>query len=481
MKKYRLALFLLIVSFIGFYSCTKINEATELGGDLIPAVDNVNTFEKVFATSSNNVGMHDTTNLFYSDQVAVGVLNDPVFGNTKTDLYFTISSSVYGRYPFNMDRAYANNPDSLRIDSVILSLSYTGYYGDTNSQISVSVAEIAQAATFNDDTLYRFTENTTGVFLTTGSAVNKNFAIKDLNDSVPFIRKRETTKTGNVLRIALDPELGRRFANFDTALNSNGGFRNDSIFKTLFKGFAVQSQTAGGNGGLAFFNLASPNTKLTVYFTATKNAVKDTNFVDFFHSTNGQANIINRSPNGSAYGSALANGPGADPEIYIQSAPGSYGAFHIPALDTFSNKVIHRAELIATKVGPSLNEMIFTAPPRIFLDRFNDTAAFILNNDLPVSGDGSINFPVFGGQDRPDKRYVFNITRHVQGIVTRNEPNDSLRLYAPLRTFVYSKNLGTGIFVPVLSRIADGRVVLGGGNYTDSASRLRVRIIYSNL
>lgn len=28
-----------------FFSCTKINEATELGDDLIPAVDNVNTFD----------------------------------------------------------------------------------------------------------------------------------------------------------------------------------------------------------------------------------------------------------------------------------------------------------------------------------------------------------------------------------------------------------------------------------------------------
>jgi hypothetical protein len=56
-----------------------------------------------------------------------------------------------------------------------------------------------------------------------------------------------------------------------------------------------------------------------------------------------------------------------------------------------------------------------------------------------------------------------------------------MRLYAPLRTTLYSKTLGQAVSVPVLPAIANGRVVLAGDNYPDPALRLRLRIIYSNL
>ena len=66
------ALFLVI----GFLSCKKINEATELGGDLIPVVDNVNTFEVALSAISNNqrfnIPFSDTTKVFYDDFVAPG-------------------------------------------------------------------------------------------------------------------------------------------------------------------------------------------------------------------------------------------------------------------------------------------------------------------------------------------------------------------------------------------------------------------------
>ncbi len=167
----------------------------------------------------------------------------------------------------------------------------------------------------------------------------------------------------------------------------------------------------------------------------------------------------------------------------MQSAPGSYVSIKIPTLDTFGNKVIHRAELLAIKI-PSASDGIFSPPSRLILDRTNkltpDTA-FMLQNDLVADATGNIGFSAFGGTLLSDNTYRFNISRYVQSIVTKHEPNDTLRLYAPLRTTIYNSTFKTYLVIPVIDAIAKGRVVLGGGSHADSLMRLRLRIIYSNL
>ena len=153
------------------------------------------------------------------------------------------------------------------------------------------------------------------------------------------------------------------------------------------------------------------------------------------------------------------------------------------------NKIIHRAELIATTI-PSISDNIFTPPSRLFLDRKNNgtpDTTFLLYKDLTPGLDGSLDFNTFGGNLKSGQ-YVFNITRFVQAVVTSNEPVDTLRLFAPLRAiefappFISDKNKAGTASIPVLSKIAEGRVVLAGGSYAiNPDQRLRLRIIYSNL
>ncbi len=134
-----------------FLSCKKINEATELGDDLLPAVDNVHTFEVALKAVTSNILIDDSTKVFYSDRVALGDISDPEFGRTHANIDFNITPSSFGSYPFL-------KKDSLAIDSVVLSLSYQGAYGDTvtNGIQTVRVFEIDQNSGFNDTTLYKF-------------------------------------------------------------------------------------------------------------------------------------------------------------------------------------------------------------------------------------------------------------------------------------------------------------------------------------
>lgn len=275
MKNRQIALlFVAIVATVAivFSACRKINDATELGGDLIPPIDNINTFETYLDIETDNKLFADTTKVYYYDALALGhISNDPEFGITHGDAYFNISPASFYSYPFI-------NKDSVEIDSVILSLGYVGSYGDTNSFQTVKVFEVAQNSGLNDTSLYKY-----GIpdFLTTGAELgSKTFQVKKLADSIIHIRKRDTTKLANVIRIPLDNQLGVRLKGYDTTNTANGGFRTDSIFKALFRGFAVKS-TNSGNALTYISPSDNANTKLIVYFRVIKNGIKTQLLLNF--------------------------------------------------------------------------------------------------------------------------------------------------------------------------------------------------------
>jgi len=472
-KKYSPAFVLLISFLIVLFSCKKINEATTLGGDLIPPVDNVNTFEVALDAVTKNSLTPDSTQVLYTDQVSLGDINDPEFGHVHANFDFNVSAPAYGSYPFLPRR------DSLpAIDSVVLSLRYTGAYGDTmsNGVQTISVYEIPYSGPgtgLRSDTLYRYNDpasDFSGSLL--GSAT---YTINRLGvDSVTIANPGVTYKTLNTVRVQLNNSLGNKLIQMDTT-----GYKSDSVFHTLFNGLSVKSSNTGN--ALSYFSLSDTATKLVVYYKYNHNGKDTTAIVEYHHSGSGQSNYVNVTP-GNNWANSLNNAN--DDKVYIQSAPsGSYAGIRIPGLDTFSNKVIHRAEIIATQIPSTLNDP-FTPPARLILDRIHHNTidtAFVLQNDLTVGSDLSVDWTTFGG-NYSYGQYRFNITRYVQGIVTRHESNDSLRIYAPLRTYLFDPALSIKVPIQVVSKIANGRVILAGGNYpTNPAIRLRLRIVYSNL
>lgn len=471
--KQRFTIALLAFAFV-LPACTRINEATDLGGDLIPPVDNIHTFESFLTVEADNRNAVDSTKVYFSDDLALGHLSDPEFGLTHADAYFNISHPNYFIYPYF-------NRDSVKIDSVVLSLSYQAAYGDTNSMNTLRVFEIAQNAGFNDTTLYKFNQP---AFNTVGPQLgSKTFQVKKLTDSVQFIRKRDTLKIANAIRIPLDSNFGRRLVNYDTSKTANGGYRNDSLFKSLFRGFAIKAD-ASGNALVYVSPTDVLKSKLIVYFRYTKNGITDTTQADYYHSTGGQANLITRTPGGN-WASYLNNGIPNDDKIYLPATPGSLAQLRIPSLDTFRNVVVHRAELIATPLS-SMQSGTFGYPFGLFMDRISPAGdtAYTFDSDMLITNNFSsftYDINAFGGRLRTDSSYRFNITRYVQSMVTQRLRNDSLRLYVPIRAFLYSPAYRSRNQIYVTDRAAYGRVVLAGGNYPDATKRLRLRLIYSKL
>lgn len=459
-----------------FSACRKINDSTTLGSGLIPPIDNINTFETFLDIESDNLLYNDTNKVYYADLHALGYISgDTEFGTTKGESYFNISYSNYLINPFY------NKDSVVAIDSVVLSLGYDSYYGDTSSVQTVRVYELAQTSGFNDTSLYKYNQ---ADFLTTGSELgSKSFQVKNLDDTILHIRKRDTTKLVNVLRIPLVNTLGTRFSNYDTTFSANGGFRSDSILKTLFRGLAIKADNSGN--ALTYISPSNnTNTRLTIYFQVKKNGVIDTTSVDFQHSSGGQANIIKRTP-GGGWNNYLTNTGTNDDLLYIPGTPGSYGLLRIPALDTFRNVVVHRAEIIANPIRSAGDDM-FPHQQALFLNRVSATGDSLLTFDADMLlSNNFTNYTyeinTFGGLIKSDSTYRFNISRYVQSMVTNRTTNYKMRLYTPVRTFVFSPGYNAINQIYVTDQPGYGRVVLAGGSYINPAKRLRMRLVYSKL
>jgi hypothetical protein len=468
-----------------FSSCRKINESTELGAGLIPAVDNITTFDTTIDVQAYNDTfgiVNDSTRFSSSMGAFLGLINnDPFFGKTDARLFLELKPSFYPYY-----FVAGVSPSNLHIDSVVLVLDYHDSYGDTMLPQTVNAYEIDQSETFRPDSTNFIRENDLTYSNLLGS---KTVLPASLSDSV--FARMDTTK--NQLRIKLDNSFGDRLLHYDsTSSTITGAYLSDSAFRTKFKGFALQS--IGSGNAVMGFNLTGANTKLAIYYNYPKTGgTGDTTAINYFNftSVSSSANYVKRNYSGSPVaGAAKVTTPA--PFVYIQNTPGSFATIKIPALANLSNRVIHRAELIAEEVyDPS--DVSFPPPTYLYLDAYDPGISkyrTIPYDLVYVPSSGTANLGSFGafpvnaidGAGNAIKVWHFNISRYVQHVLTNTQSSYDLHLYAP---FVVTNQYGlpsaaTGaIAFFVNPTIVKGRVRLAGG--TPGPQRLRLRIVYSKL
>jgi hypothetical protein len=487
-----LAFFSLLIS-----GCTKI-DTTELGADLIPAVDNVHTFADTFQVFGTMETNPDTvTRVSASENHVVGRVNDPVFGKTNADLFLQLTPDFFPYYYGDGDTLIGSVlVPGTRFDSVFLCLAYKGYYGDTNALQNLQVYALDPATSNFKDSSYKvnfqpdasYQGNLLGQASVKASELNNPFSIRHGKDTIT-----------HQIRIKLSNNFLTLLNSMDTTGTQNA-YRSDSLFKTFFKGFAVVSDNSvTGVGGLFYVSLTDPLTRLEVHYTTKKGATKDTAFSSFTFSTGStqtsigaQANYIKRDNAGSEY----AGSPAPD-ALYVQSAPGSSVKLTIPDLTHYPNRIIHRAEIILEQIpGDAMVDKWLTPPAYLYLDlidtpataaRFKPIYYDLSPNTFYAPDDavsffptGGIDYTYFGGFARSmtdafgtRTYYTFNLTRYVQNMITKGGTNYALRLTAP-----YKLNYN-GLNFLYSNALAAGRVKLA--NYNHNNYKLRMRIVYSNL
>lgn len=504
----------LFTAFLLFFaiSCTKI-DSTTLGSDLIPAVDNVHTFADSFEVIGVQGTFNDSSRARYADYHPVGsITNDPLFGTTTSDLYLELKPGFFPYYFGNSGDTIDNvispslGSNNTSFDSVVLCLAVKSFYGDTTLPQTLSVYQINNSTTNFDSRkgLYGDTSYLLNYLPNGGDqfpALNNGISILPaaLNDTFHYPGSKNATSV-NQIRIRLSTEFLQSLIgpNRDTtfANNPTGIFRSDSLFKEKIKGFHVK--TEGTGNGLFYVDLTDQATRLEVHYKKRRNNVIDTTYSAFYFSTvstqiSSHATNLQRERSGAEIASGLPD------VLYIQASPGTYASLSIPGLSTLQNSIIHRAELVMEQVSDPLYKTLL--PPAYMYIDIIDTASsgdkfkpvyYDANPGISYNPDESagtyylmatagIDFNYFGGYARlkddgtgnTQFYYNFNLSRHVQHIVTNGLYNYKFRLFAPQRVNYYGFSYG------YKNLLADGRARIGNGNHP--TRKMYMRVVYSKI
>jgi hypothetical protein len=486
--------------------CSKL-DTTDIGADLLPAIDNVNTFETFLDINTTQGIFNDTSIVFRTEDHALGKINnDPLFGTTQANIYAQFKPTFF---PFYYG-SFNDTNNIVGFDSVVLCLSYKDAWGDTTMPLKIDVNEIAKPLT--------------GAFTTWDTVsrdFNVNFAppvgsllgstivdLKKVRNYVVYVNRKDSMRNHIRIKFSNTSFVNSLFA-LDTLVTGNNVFRTDSAFKVFNKGLAIRATGVGEC--LMYTNLTDTSSRLEVHYRRKKGS--STTIDTMFSSlrmlslggpgttSSATANNIIRNRAGSEMGTTNTQA------LYLQTSPGSYAELDIKPLDTLSNRIVHRAEIIMEQI-PSSNFMLdslLAVPDFLYLDIIDSVTGgniatkwkpiyFDLNPSVAYDPDGIFTPTFYPGQAGIDyfyhggyarnkmvlnqnvKFYNFNITRYVQQIVNKQKKNYKLRLSAPYK-FSYPQY--SQVSLSGNNPIGAGRVKLGSG--TNTNYRMRLRIVYSKI
>ena len=478
-------------------ACTKI-EQTTMGGDLIPAVDNVNTFDSLLKVVSNNSQAFDSIFINASaDHLVGGISNDPNFGSSKSVMFFEMK-------PFSFPFKFT---DSIkRFDSAVLVIKYRGYYGDSSYPVTFNLYQVVEKMQYDSQVRLNYHINAPALNVNRSKFWGtKTMAANRYKDSIKItIQKDSIFRTViNELRIPLNNNLAKALFEGDSA----GVFGSDSIFKAFLPGFALEAQ--GIPQAIHYFGLGA-GSEIQFFFRKLNNGKQDTTFTSFgVTSRSAHAVKVTHDRSGAELNNFLTQDTTEGvSQLYVEATPGPMVSIVIPDLKVLTNRVLHRVELRVTELpgngtSPYLSQLL---PPRaLFLDAEDvnrpgnfrgipyDMDPFSKYYCFPVNGP---DFNYFGGitkrlviDGKIYNEYVFNITRYVQGVITRKEPVFKLRLSAPYY-MIYNECASPNPAFPAnifpfqvngsfINRIAESRIRLAGSSHPNPRLRMQVRIIYS--
>jgi len=446
-------------------SCTKI-ATTDIGSDLIPPADGVITKDTVLEVKTKNAG-YDTAYVGISDDHMLGYVNDALFGKTTASVNFQVA-------PPSAPFSWGIPKNNIVLDSVVLCIKYNGIWGDTLDPIKLHVYTIDPEVVFDDDSAY----NTARTFqkgkeiseFASGTTVYP-YLLDDVDTTKGFYTEVAT----NQIRIRLNNAFGQQLIDYDSATV----YKNDTTFYSYLRGLIVEPEQSSGHA-LLQVSLTDTSTRLAVYYHSVDGIDTATRRFTPNVSSSASSNTIIRNYKDTEIPSYITNGSTSDDKVFMQTSPGTYATIDISALDTMRNVIVHRAEVLMYQI-PDGDK--FLTPPNLFLSAYNDSGAFAIPYDVNIFNGAVSNLSQFGVAPRlkdDNYYYSFDISRYVQGIVTRNEKRYNLVLTAPYNQYVYTNEnfiYAVPISSPSLNKVATGRILLGGGN--NSQYKMRLHIVYS--
>lgn len=371
----------------------------------------------------------------------LGYVSDPIFGKSQASLYSQFRLSV-------------NNLDfgtGAEIDSLVLSLSYDGFFGDTLKPFIIKVYELNEAL---ETSKTYYNTSTVGYNATNLTETPLFYCYPKPNSST-----KDSLQSKPVVRIPLQKDFGR------TKFIAKSGrleLANNEAFLNYFKGLYICAENVNGIGSMIYVNMPDANSCLTLYYHNDEKKGLKHNFIikdssAYFYSVD-HFNYADVHPSLKKQIIDLDYSE-TDKLLYLQASAGVKTLISFPFIkESFKDKkvAIHKAELVITRSDDDYS--IFHQPTTLdmyYKEDTSTTTAYYLPDFLM----GTDFFG--GGYNTHKKEYRFRITQYIQNIIMGKSENYPLHL------------------VVKGAAIRANRLVFYGTNPNDIKNRLRLEITYS--
>jgi|FLOH01.1.fsa_nt_gi hypothetical protein len=407
-----------VFSFL-FISCSK--KAGQIGFVIQP---DDSKLQVAFTDTSAVYGYSKLLDSIRSDKLSVsafGSLKDPIFGGTTAGFYTQFLLSVNG-YDFGV-------MESRQLDSLVLTLKYDGYFGDTNTILTAHTYEMLERI-YSDSIYY------SNLQIPLDPMDYSNFAFSPRpNENILFPNPVSDTLPPDTI----PPMLILNLSNISTALGEKllnatvDDMEDSEIFQEYFKGLFVQSQPVYDDGSMLYFGLSAENSRLTLYYRSKEtdtSTVEDTlSYTYIITTTTATANKYEHEYNSAStdFKSQVINGDTSlgSQQFYVQGYGGVQALIKFPNIFKWAltkNVAINEAKLV---LPGHPDDEFYGVPARMSLLEIEEDGTgypLIDQNEGELYFDGKYN-------DSRDM-YEFRITRYIQSIISdTTQPSRGLYLF----------------------------------------------------
>lgn len=358
-------------------SCT---DPSIIGLEVQPTSDNIIISSANFEGFSSATESEDSLRTDESLNLVLGAISDPVFGYNQGTFYTQILLS-------ENNNILGGNPT---VDSIILSYTYSGYYGALEEYTNLEVNRINEDI-FKDSIYY----SNSYEYIVGSAYWVDTFSLS--NDSeTPF------------LKIKLNNDFGQQILDLgDDILKDNEAFLQE------FKGICV---LASATNTILYLNPDGSNSFMKIYY---HNDESDSDTLSLDFELGGDAARINWfNPKDEI---AIIND---ESKIHLQSMAGYKSKISITNKDSIKSllegNAINKVTMSFDVETGSQNE--YAAHDKLVLVRVDEEGNNIFLTDLIVEGETH-----FGGMLENDK-YEFNITRYFYQLLNNTSYTNDLYL-----------------------------------------------------
>lgn len=374
------------------FSCRK--EPDLIGLDLIPEsdllgheyTDTVTVIAYTLVEDSTKSTLTKTDDMI---QHLLGSMADPAFGTT--------TASIYTQYLLSREKPdFGESPVA---DSIILTIPYSGIYGDTLATQNIKIYEVTDTMSLKAAYYYFSDKQISSEPIGEASFIPNTWFTDTINGTA--IRPH--------LRVPLSPAFAQKI--FTTNSTNSNAFSSDPEFVKVFKGIYLTAERASGteSGAIMYLNLTHAQSQITLYY---HNAEDDSLSFEFPINTNcGRFNHYEHYGYEGADPLLLQQIAGdtsaGDDRLFLQSMFGTRIKLQFPYLNALASRKLAIHEAVLMFDGPQ-TDSTYAIPSTLAVKAVDSLGNF---ETLPDELEGAV---YMGTSPKGPNQYRIRIGRYIQ-------------------------------------------------------------------